>query len=132
MGRTLTRGCAARRWSSLAPALEFTHAALSAWLVGVDAARETATEDDDEAGGPGDASRTAGLRLDEALLRELARLVDERDAAGPRFFCGDLVDGACEQQCDWERAFAERHDFACYGTLSHARSARGLLAWAAR
>jgi hypothetical protein len=101
--------------------LEFTHAALSAWIVGADEARETVAEDDDDAGDSGDASRAAVARLDDALLRELARLVDERDAAGPRFFCGDLVDGACEQPCDWQRAFAERHDFACYGTLTHAR-----------
>jgi hypothetical protein len=47
--------------------------------------------------------------------------VDERDAAGPRFFCSDLVEGDCAQCCDWERAFAERHAFDALGKLSYER-----------
>ena len=61
--------------------LEFTHAALSAWIVGVDEARETAAEDDDEAGDPGDPSRTAGLPLGEDLLPEVAGVGGWRRAA---------------------------------------------------
>ena len=68
------------------------------------------------------------LAVHECLLLESPEVAPELLSAyrdhwaslpGPKFRCAMLVDGACEEPCDWSRAVECAHDFSGLRSFSH-------------